>query len=131
MIVGFNGTKYLTHRITYQSFYHDINPLYLTQEPNILNQTRKACALFFGMFTPIPICLPPSCLVISDDALIEYLLRGWAVGAEGHHSWSERDFSQYIVSINIVCARIHSDKRCECDATYWTELSSVEDLGGH
>jgi hypothetical protein len=67
--VRFNGIKYLTHRITYQSYYHNIqsnmdishilylgintskniNPLHLTQESNIINQTRKACALFFGM----------------------------------------------------------------------------------
>jgi hypothetical protein len=71
-IVRYSGTKYLTHRITYQSYYGDIidggnnidishilylgintarniNPRHLTQESNIINQTRKACALFFGM----------------------------------------------------------------------------------
>ncbi len=60
---------------------------------------------------------------------IEHLLCGWAVGAVGHHSWSDEDFARWAVSVNNVCSIIHSGERCACDARHWTELSSVEDLG--
>jgi hypothetical protein len=60
---------------------------------------------------------------------IENRLEGWAVGAIGHHSWSDEDFSRWAVSLNNVCSIIHSGRQCACDARHWTPLSSVEDLG--
>jgi len=122
--IRYRNIKYLTHRITYQSLHHNIdtrdvshtmylgkntsrniNPRHLILEENILNQTRKQCAL-----------------------VMEHLLYQWAIGDIGHQSWSDADFEAWVQRVNFGCRITHASHRCSCRVAHWEELESLEDL---
>lgn len=82
----------------------NINPQHLTIESNILNQTRKACALFF-----------------------EVEISLWDIGMAGEAWMGFRDFDAYLRRINNVCSVIHS-VRCQCSAEHWIALDNLNQL---
>ena len=69
-----------------------------------MNQTRKACALFFEMY-----------------------LDRFHDGVIGPHHWGFEDFDEWISRQNNVCAQIHS-RPCSTSARYWRELGSIDNL---
>ena len=104
----------------------NINPRHLVQEDNIINQTRKACALFFGTWiSSAGASTGGSLTVIPEAKLIE-----WEDGRLGLPSWSDGDFVAWAGRANTVCAVIHGTHRCSLCPGHWIALGSLDELEG-
>lgn len=80
----------------------NINPLYLAMEGNLVNQTRKCCALYF------------------EDILWE-----WEVGLVSGQDWSVSRSVDWARNTCVACLVIHGPRHCSCDPRFWVELVSV------
>lgn len=83
----------------------NINPLYLVMEANLVNQTRKCCALYF------------------EDVLWE-----WEVGLISSQDWSVSRFVSWAEDSNFACRKVHRGRRCSLDPRFWVELDSDNDI---
>jgi hypothetical protein len=107
--VRYAGHKYSCHRLTFRDHHGqlsaedvshvlwlgaatgtNINPLYLVQESNVVNQSRALCHMYF-----------------------EEEVERWELGMTGLHSWSDADFKQDLSRRNGACAVVHRHRRCE------------------
>ncbi len=83
----------------------NINPMFLVQEHNIINQTRKCCALYF-----------------------EDLIWAWEDGRVRGPDWSVARFAAWASARNVACLAVHQARPCLCDPNFWVELDSLSDI---
>lgn len=85
------------------SFDRNVNPLHIVEESNIVNQSRKACAMFIEKW--------------------EWL---WELGAVGHHSWSQHDgYVQMLLRLSGCCSFIHP-RRCLAWDPRWEDRTFID-----
>jgi len=128
--IRFGGPKYLIHRVSLRLYLgqdlsgaldcshilhlgevteRNINPQHIVEETNIMNQTRKACACFIERW--------------------EWL---WALGAVGHHGWSEHQgFLYMLLQIAPLCSFIHGNACCMAWDPAWGSRDFLVNLPGY
>lgn len=124
--IRYRGTKYLLHRLSLRAHLEkslaagldcshimhlgditgkNFNPLHIVEETNILNQSRKACAVFIDKWN-----------------------WEWENGVLGLAAWGEKDnFNACIQSLSGFCGFIHQP-RCQGWDPSWGDLQEVVDV---